>query len=174
MTAIPEPERPLTDGVVALRAWRPGDADALNAAWMDEEIVRWTAVPGDGGVERARHWIAGWDARRCRGLSLDLVVTPADDPDVVAGEVGLVPRGGTAGIFEVGYWMGAQHRGRGWAARALRLLADWAEETLGTHVLVAVVDPRNPASAAVARGAGFAALPRSARGRRLIWSDPDR
>ena len=45
MPALPFPNPPLDDGIVALRPWTAGDAP-LVAAWAgDETIVRWSGVP---------------------------------------------------------------------------------------------------------------------------------
>jgi ribosomal-protein-alanine N-acetyltransferase len=149
---VPLPDPPLVDGELRLRPWTAGDAAALSAAWGDPEVARFTGVPADRSEAAARRWIEGDGARRAAGRSLDLVV---DVDGQVAGEVGLVDRPGRPGVAEVGWWIGPAHRGRGLAARAVRLLAGWALGALELSALEAVCDPANPASAAVARRAGF-------------------
>jgi RimJ/RimL family protein N-acetyltransferase len=73
----------------------------------------------------------------------------------VVGEVGLTAFDGASGQAEVGWWLAPDHRGRGYASRAVRLLADWAVGELSVERLVARCHRANPASGAVARRAGF-------------------
>lgn len=53
------------------------------------------------------------------------------------------------------YWMNASHRGRGWTASAAATIADWALSDGGLERLELGHRANNPASAAVARAAGF-------------------
>ena len=148
--ALPLPDPPLVDGDLLLRPWRIDDAPELVAAWADPDIGRWTGVPERRDLAAAERWIAGDLARRHRGLSLDLVIEVAG---VVVGEVGLV--GFATGTAELGWWLAGAHRGQGHASRAVRLLTDWAVDELSVDELVARCHRANPASAAVARRAGF-------------------
>jgi RimJ/RimL family protein N-acetyltransferase len=149
---VPLPDPPLAEGELRLRPWTVADAAALAAAWADPDVARFTGVPADRSEAAARRWIEGDGARRAAGASLDLVV---EVDGAVAGEVGLVDRSGQPGVAEVGWWTGPAHRGRHVATRAVALVARWALDALGLSALEAVCDPANPASAAVARGAGF-------------------
>lgn len=149
---IPLPDPPLRSGELVLRPWRPDDAPALVAAWADPEIQRWTAVPPVADGAYAARWIAGWEARRRAGLSLDLVVDVAGE---VAGEVGLSSRDLDAATVALGWWVAPTLRGRGFATAAVGLVAEWCRAELGLEPR-AVVDPANRASAAVALAAGLA------------------
>lgn len=150
--AVPLPDPPLSADELVLRPWRDADAGALARAWQDPEVARWTGVPADTGVAAARRWIAGDAHRRALGLALDLVI---DVDGEVAGEVGLAQIDVVAGTTEIGWWVAADRRRRGLAARAARLLASWAVSELCVESVVARCDAGNPASAAVARAAGF-------------------
>ncbi len=150
--ALPVPDPPLAEGDLLLRPWRVADAPVLAAAWADPEVARWTGVPTRHDEAAARRWIEGDEARRQRGLSLDLVI---DLGGVVVGEVGLTGFDANAAEAEVGWWLGAPHRGQGYASRAVRLLTDWAVDELAVDRLVARCHRANPASGAVARRAGF-------------------
>ena len=138
--------------MIVLRPWAPADAGALATAWADPDIAHWTAVPADRSESAAAAWIAGWDVRRRRGLSLDLVVAAVADEAAVLGEVGaaFVTR-----PPQVGWWVLPGARGRGLATRAVRLFCDQLLAAGAAPELVADVDPANPASRAVAVGAGF-------------------
>ena len=67
------------------------------------------------------------------------------------GEVGI---DFTGGLATVGWWVAAEHRGRGVATRAVRLLATWPERR---WPLVAEIPHDNPASVQVAVSSGFIA-----------------
>jgi RimJ/RimL family protein N-acetyltransferase len=154
--ALPLPEPPLADEGLRLRPWTTADAPALAAAWADPEIACWTGVPPVRDVAAALRWIEGDARRRAAGLSLDLVVEEAGAvAGEVAGEVGLVGLEQGRQRGEVGWWIGPDHRGRGLATRAVRLLVGWALGPLGVGVLEARCHPDNPASGGVAEAAGF-------------------
>jgi RimJ/RimL family protein N-acetyltransferase len=153
---IPLPDPPLGDGVVVLRPWRADDADALVAAWVDPEIACWTGVPPQRDRAYAQRWIAGEAHRRAEGLALDLVV---EVDGAVVGEVGLAAFDRPSHTAEIGWWIAADHRDRGLATRAVSLVAQWTLDELCTEVLVARCAEGNPASAGVARSAGFTPPP---------------
>jgi RimJ/RimL family protein N-acetyltransferase len=56
---------------------------------------------------------------------------------------------------ELGYLVGAAHRGRGLASSALALLSGYARRELALGRLLLRIDPGNAASRAVARRCGF-------------------
>jgi RimJ/RimL family protein N-acetyltransferase len=154
--ALPLPDPPLTDGVIRLRPWSVQDVDDLVAAWADAEIQRWTRVPEQRGPADALRWLASEQLRRERGLALDLVIAPADVADrMLLGEVGMVPLAGGPSRAELGWWVGAPHRRRGVATRAVGLLAGWLRDELDFTDLFAQVDTDNPASVWVAEHAGL-------------------
>ncbi len=165
------PDPPLTDpdAGVGLRAWgRPGDADALAAAWSDPEVARWTAVPEDRSVAAAARWISGEAARRESGVALDLVLHLLDRPDGVLGEVGLVVVDAERGVAEVGWWLAPTARGSGLAAAAVRCLTRWALGELGMRRLLARTHPDNPTAGRVAARSGWRRAGDLAEGR-VLW-----
>src|SRR4051794_6012251 len=58
-------------------------------------------------------------------------------------------------VVALSWWLFPDHRGRGYAARAVQLLADHAFDELGAKRVEAEVDPRNTASLRVASRAGL-------------------
>lgn len=149
---VPLPDPPLTDGCVQLRPWAPADAPALVAAWHDPQIARWTGVPPQTDEAAARRWIEGDAHRRARGLALDLVV---DVDGEVVGEVGLADIDPDGRSAEVGWWIAPAHRGAGLATSAAKLVSSWAIAELCVDCVIARCHPGNPASAGVAKAAGF-------------------
>ena len=152
------PDPPLQVGALVLRPWEAGDRDALVAAWADPEVGRWTAVPDSRGPKVAARWIAGGCRRRDEGLALDLVGVSVEDGRVL-GEVGLSAFDVERGAARIGWWTAVSERGRGVATAMVRALTGWAHGgPLALWAVVAEVDPANPASAAVARAAGYELL----------------
>ena len=169
--ALPDGSLPHADPPLALRPWRsaPGDVAALAAAWADPDVVRWTAVPADHGPDAAARWIAGEGQRRADGVAVDLAVTLLEDQEMVIGEVGLVVANAERGWAEVGYWMLPAWRGGGRARAALALFTQWALRDLPLRRLFARTAADNPASGAVAAGAGYRRRGRLADGT-VVWS----
>ena len=148
---------PSAEGLV-LRPWAVDDRDALVAAWVDPEVRRWTAVPGDVSPDAAARWIAGGWRRREEGLALDFVGVSVDDGRIL-GEVGLSAFDTDRRAARIGWWTAAPERGRGVATAMVRAMTDWAHAgPLALRVVVAEVDLGNPASVAVARAAGYELL----------------
>ncbi|MEJ7584106.1 MAG: GNAT family N-acetyltransferase [Acidimicrobiales bacterium] len=139
---------------IRLRAWRGSDAEALAAAWHDEDIARYCGVPARAERDVAGRWIAGWDERADAGSALDLAVADVRH-DRVLGEVGISPFP-APGVLELGWWVGPADRGRGVATAAVGLVADWAASTLAPARLVVRIPPGHLASERVATAAGFA------------------
>lgn len=141
---------PLTDGTVRLTVPTPADVDAIASHCRDEQIGRWTTVPVPYRREDAVAFVgslvpAGWAA----GSELTWAVRDGQ-PDGVAGMVSVDTSDG-----EVGYWLGAAHRGRGWMARAVHLVAADAFARHGMDHLRWRAIVGNRASLAVARRVGF-------------------
>jgi RimJ/RimL family protein N-acetyltransferase len=167
------PDPPLADepaGIV-LRPWAtiPGDVAALVAAWSDPLLAAADGVPDEVSAARAARWIRGDAGRRTAGACLDLVIGPAGAGGTVLGEVGLRNIDHQRRRAEVSWWLAPEHRGRGIAAAAARLLADWALSPAGGLDQVwARIAPANASSARVAAAAGLVELG-SAAGT-TVWS----
>jgi RimJ/RimL family protein N-acetyltransferase len=151
----PPPEPPLTDGVVLLRLPRDADAPSIAAACRDPEIARWIPVPVPYDLEDARTFVAfaaeGWSS----GREPTFVIADATSR-VLAGAIAIHRRPDEPGKAAVGYWLAAEARGRGFASRAVRLIARWAfdvEPGLVRMELLTLVG--NEASGRVALRTGF-------------------
>jgi len=144
----------LSDGVVALHPLGPADADDAYAVQRLPDVVASSVPPvaptPQAVRERCRtaasQWLAGASAR----------LTIRDAPsDRYAGEIGLHYTEPNTGCGMVGYHLAPEWRGRGFATRAVRLLAGWAFDHVRLARLVAGADVRNTASQAVLERAGF-------------------
>ena len=156
---FPLPWPPLADREtqIGLRPWGAGEDDpaVLAAAWADPDVARWTSVPPDHSVEAACTWIRGEEARRARGLAMDLVISQLHEPRVIHGEIGLVMVDADKGWAELGYWLGSESRGAGRAGAAASLFAEWVLRELPVKRLFARTQPDNPGAGRVAEAAGL-------------------
>ncbi|MFI8517325.1 GNAT family N-acetyltransferase [Streptomyces sp. NPDC085481] len=143
----------LTTDRLRLRPFVPEDAEAVHAACQDPDIQRWTTVPSpyvraDAELFVTRIVPDGW---RQDG-EYSFAVEPLEGGPLLAA-AGLHARG--QGIREVGFWLGKEHRGRGYMTEAVGALAHWAFTALGVHRLLWRAEVGNTASRAVAERAGF-------------------
>ncbi|MBM0279170.1 GNAT family N-acetyltransferase [Micromonospora tarensis] len=155
--ARPLPDLPggvLTDQVVALRPLAPDDAAVMYRLHSRPEVVANQAPP----VPPTREAIE----RRCRlarsgwltGEIARLLITDVASGEP-AGSCGLSYTDVAAGEASVGYALLPEWRGRGYATRAVRLLAGWAFGSTGIARLTAGTVPDNTASHRVLERVGF-------------------
>lgn len=105
----------------------PADAADVHRAVQDPEIPRWTTVPSPYSVADAEEWTAGAAARWADGSPHWAIRRTHDD--AFLGALTLLPVG--TDTWELGYWMGADHRGHGYMTEAVRLATGAAFEQLG-------------------------------------------
>ncbi|MEU4542026.1 GNAT family N-acetyltransferase [Nonomuraea dietziae] len=130
-----------------LREWTAGDADRVLEAFRSEDMRAQSGEP-IRTLDDAVRWIEGWQDRgHAFAVELD---------GLVVGNVAVtgIDRHGNGWVS---YWTTAQARGRGVAARAAGLLAEWAFTERGLFRLELGHRTNNPASCRVAVRAGFVA-----------------
>ena len=145
----------LTDGVVTIRPLCAADAGDL-LALASLPVVISTSV-GD------RMPTPAWAARRCStvgylwliGSRITFAICDAET-GAFAGDIGLFNEAQT-GQAMIGYSLVREWRGRSFAARAARLLADWALDEAGIARVVAGAATDNLASRRTLEKAGFIA-----------------
>ena len=144
----------LSDGVVGLRPWKIDDAAALMVCCREPDIAGWFNLPSPYSFGHAITWIGGAEATWRDGHDAHLAVDEATTGRVV-GAVGLrgVDTAEAQGHFT--YWVGAAHRRRGFARRAVSLLAMWGRDDLGLERLEAAAAFGNAGGRGVAEAAGF-------------------
>jgi len=155
VTAVPE-HPTLTDGVVTLRRWRLEDVDAA-VAGQDDLVAHWFGWPEDGvTAERQSEAIAAW--HRAYDNDRSVVAFVAEVEGELVGCVDIRRAG--PGVGEMSWALFRGHRGRGYATRAVRMLADYAltevgQGGLGYWRVEAKVEPDNQASLRVATRSGL-------------------
>ncbi len=145
---------PLVDGPTSLRPWRDGDVDALVELCRDPEIARWTRVPARYGAADARAYLTTRHDMAHAGLSAGYAITETADGAPV-GSISLLRFAWRHRRAEVGYWLGAENRGRGHATRAVALICRWGFRELRLERIDLLAATGNPASQAVAQRTGF-------------------
>lgn len=135
----------LTGSGLVLREWDEGDLAVLVELFDDPDVAFRTPIPSPFDAAAAEAYVqrAGCDDSR-----LHLAITT--DGEHPLGEVMLSRTYGT-----LGYIVGAAHRGRRLAVRALGLLTSYAHEVERFPRLLLEIEPDNAASSAVARAAGY-------------------
>jgi RimJ/RimL family protein N-acetyltransferase len=141
-------EEVLTDRVVALRPWRRRDAEQLVSCLDgDREIAIWLdQVPQPYRTADALAYLGG------TGESTFAITDAATGR--VLGSIG-VRFNEDGDVGEVGYWMRADARGRGFTTRAVVLAARWAFARGGVARVQLRADTENVGSRRVAEKAGF-------------------
>jgi RimJ/RimL family protein N-acetyltransferase len=149
---------------LVLRMPRLDDAEGLLDFVGDGAVMRGIgSEPGgiDVAIEHLERWIARWDAN---DMGPFMVVLPGDD--VVLGRVGpLVWDGRTwqnstladAGDYaqvELGWAIGREHWGHGYATEAARAVRAWTYDERGVERLISLIDPANKRSERVAAKLG--------------------
>jgi RimJ/RimL family protein N-acetyltransferase len=154
------PENRPSDGVIALGPYELADVAAVVAWDADREIQHWydwpLTPPADdpetygkrlaSAEATVRDFRAAWES----GKRFGFMIRCAGE---VLGWVELTALGSERG--NISYGIVARHRGKGAAARAVRLASRYAFDVLGWERLEIVMIADNAASRAVALKAGF-------------------
>ena len=149
------PGEPITDGVVALRRVSESDVDQIVAACQDSAIKRFTSsIPDPYRRSDARHWIALHEKSLER--EMPLAVVDAEQHDRLLGMSGLHDAAWPHRRCDTGYWTVPDARGKGYASRALALVAEWGFGEFGFERIGLYADVENVGSHRVAERAGFA------------------
>ncbi len=154
----------LSDGVVALHPLGPGDTDDAYAALSQPDIAEELVPPGTRDRRQVAELCARADSRWLAGATASLTIRDAPS-DRYAGEISLMYTEPPTGSGMIGYHLAPGWRGRGFATRAVRLLADWALQHAGLARLEAGAHVLNTASQAVLERAGFRKVGRQLRRR---------
>ena len=136
---------------VVMRSYRESDAQALFEAIAEsrDHLRPWLPFADEHQtVDESRHWIiqqlANWILRDVLMLSIWEQATGR-----YLGGTGLHPHDWEIGYFEIGYWIRASAEGHGFVTEAVRLLTDYALNTLKANRLEILCDELNVRSAAI-------------------------
>lgn len=147
----------LTDGVVWLTPFTSADGAAIGDFNLDEDHRLWFDQPPVDpdpiarlrhGEEVAERWRAAWTTGEELSFAVRLTVDGA-----AIGMAELRPE--ADGVGDISYAIVPSHRRRGYARRAVRLLADAGLDQLGFERIELRCDIDKVASARTAERAGF-------------------
>lgn len=158
VVVLPEPPFTLAGEGLFLREWTEADVPVMVRLFDDPEVARWTPLGSPFDLDAAQRYLGRARAAREAGTRIQFAIGEAGgtgDGGAPCGEVLAMLKGEDGRDVELGYALGAAHRGRGLAVRSVRLLTDFAWTTLGARRVVLRIEPGNDASSAVARRAGF-------------------
>ena len=143
---------PLGNGVVTLDSFTLADVDAIVAGDRDAEHRRWFDFARDTTPQIARAAVLLWEEDARRGRRFAFAVRDAETRALLGGcELRLRAEGRA----NISYWTYREHRGRGIATQAVRLVCEYAARELRIARVQLMTDVENAASRAVARKAGF-------------------
>lgn len=146
------PTPTLTTERLLLRPFGEADAEPLWALHSDAQVLRYWDSPPWTDPKRADRFLA-----TCRRLAEEgsgaRVVVERDG--AFLGWVGLSDWNPEHRSVRLGFVLGADASGRGYATEAARALLGWAFATLPLHRVQAEADTRNAASARVLEKLGF-------------------
>jgi RimJ/RimL family protein N-acetyltransferase len=138
---------------LVLRGFRPADIDEWAAICADSEVTRW--VGDEEGLSREDAWrrmaylVGHWDLRGFGNWALEERATGE-----LVGRAGLYRPEAWPGL-EVGWLVGREHWGRGFAPEAGRAAIEWAREELGADHVISLIEDANERSARVAEKLGM-------------------
>jgi RimJ/RimL family protein N-acetyltransferase len=147
------PDPPLADEAIRLEPLDERHVSGFERLLEDPDVIRNTRVPTEPPPGFASYWlgryIEGWGEGTRAGFA---VLSPDGE---FLGFTGLVDLEAGARQGEIGYVVAREARGRGVAGRSLRLVTDWALDTLGLQRVELHIDPENEASIRVAERCGY-------------------
>jgi RimJ/RimL family protein N-acetyltransferase len=153
--AIATLTQPLSDGEVALRFSAERDIPEILIAYQDDRHMheRLGEQRPPSGAELGRRSEQA-EVERGDGRHAELTITPAGRDECV-GQIRVHHIDWDNARAELGLWLAPQVRGRGWAARALRLAAGWLFRECALERLQLLTEPGNEQMRRAARAAGF-------------------
>jgi RimJ/RimL family protein N-acetyltransferase len=153
---FPDPEEPLSDGVIRLRPIARRDLPALTAACSEAGVrymAGWVCPFTEADAQR---WLDDQNALREAGMALDFAVADVAQDDFI-GLLQLRQIDWKDKKASVGLWLKPEARGMGMMSRGLNLLLDWVfRHELLDRVEYLVRADNNP-SLSLAQRCGFQA-----------------
>lgn len=142
---------------IVVRPYRESDAQDLFEAVAESRAHLRPWLPfadAHQTIEESRDWIihmmAQWLLREALGMSIWEAATGR-----YLGGIGLHVHNWDTGYFEIGYWIRASAEGHGYITEAVRLLTNYAFDTLKANRLEIRCDELNARSAAIPQRLGF-------------------
>jgi RimJ/RimL family protein N-acetyltransferase len=149
---------PLLTERLIVRLAEHDDLDALFAMHSDAEITRYIPHMYWPTRAAAETWFARLLERREKQSAVQCVIVKRatdDDAETVIGTAMLFNFEVASGLAEIGYLLGREYWGKGYAVEAMKAFIDFSFATLDLRRLEATVDVRNAASNTLLQRLGF-------------------
>jgi RimJ/RimL family protein N-acetyltransferase len=144
----------LTTERLLLRTFTPEDTKSVHQACQDPDIQRWTTVPSPYEWQHAAEFTEQTVPDGWRNSTMCTFAVLPREGGPLMGSVAVTMRT-FSGTWEIGFWTGKEHRGRGVTAESVTAVSHWAFMRLGATRLEWRAEVGNTASRAVAQKAGF-------------------
>lgn len=135
---------------LCLRSVESKDIPALVAMLNDWEVAQWLSLPPYPYTVRDGQEFCAL-CERNRGTLFGIATL---EGNALVGSVEIFPR--EESMWGVGYWLGRDHWGQGYARESLIAVIEYARSVLGLTDSIAIVDPDNAPSCKLLMGLGFA------------------
>jgi len=144
-----------TDGVVTVRPYQPEDAAEVYAAVSEsqKEVPHWLADLKGLALPDVQEYIASQPATWNDDRAYNFAILESSSNQIIGG-CGLTRINRRHRICDLYYWIRTGATGRGYATRAVILMARFAFDSLGMQRMEIVIEPENLASLRVAEKAG--------------------
>lgn len=150
MATLPEIRTPR----LLLRRFRMEDIPAFLSYRNDEEVSRFDGMHAMT-VDEAREFIEEQSSVTAGEPDRWLQIAVEAPGSGLVGDCGFCVDRDRVGTAEIGYRLGRDHWGKGYASEAVAGVVGWAFETLGLHRVIALIDTRNARSIALVERLGF-------------------
>ena len=120
------------DGQLTLSCPTLADTSAITDLCHDPEIARWTTVPNPYTADNARSYVI--DVAEPGWLKGDASWKIETNDGKLVGTISL-SRMAPGGFGEIGYWIGKEFRGTGYATLAARTVIDYAFDVVGMEII---------------------------------------
>jgi RimJ/RimL family protein N-acetyltransferase len=141
---------------LVLGAFQPSDAEQLQRLAGDREIADTTLlIPHPYELDHALAWIGNQRKESVRGRAINFAVRLAENLQLI-GCAGLRDIDREHRQAELGFWIGREYWGRGFASEAAAAVVQYGFDTLGLNRICAHHMARNPAAGKVLQRIGMA------------------
>ncbi|RYZ61586.1 MAG: N-acetyltransferase [Chitinophagaceae bacterium] len=138
-----------------LRQMTLADAPALHRLRSDKAVMQYINRPLTQTVEEAEGWVNIIIDNVARNEGITWAICLKEQPGEHVGNIGIWRMDKANYRGEVGYMLDPSLQGKGIMYEALQKVVDYGFRQLGLHSLEGHIDPRNTASAALLKKAGF-------------------
>jgi len=148
----------LETGRLRLREYRASDFDDQLRTLSDPEVLRFLGGTPASREENWRKMLGGYGSWGMLGYGYWTVERKEDGRWIGMlgfGDFKRDMKPSIEGFPEIGWILGPETHGRGYASEAAAAAMAWADEALGRREIVAIISPGNAASMRVAEKAGL-------------------